>query len=544
MNPQHRSNQYQRTQSHDVSANADQNWPGETQTFISATTDMSHFSQDNLARFPKDRLSRISCDPQFVSTIVASVIVYITPIIFIIIPWISGQKACLSATENQIESVTKAVTECDTEMQSNILAVAIKLLILSVASYWIFWQKSRVIYPRTHWPRVLSLGIMAFTTAVYWLFYAVNIIQKKGKPETAVKFAGHVVDTLLYIHVVAIIVIETRVRSPNSEKMFLCEVLRSTDGEQRFYNFNRMTIQEMAYQILCRYYVDFPLNNPAALLVGGHSQKRKQARDLNDSTTQNNTQANINISNKDFKVYNVDAKGSNTDNDTIVEQSKQVIAAATAKKRENAHAANERYYDSLEWERHCRKRKSRLECSAEDAFSHVNRHESHTSRKSLRRQLDKNGDRFPPNIMDAQEAATVLFPSVARPLQKYLRTTRQHLHYSLSNTTQHLADSLKYGISYRAFLKRYFAPRPQLGYPSQANIHDTSDGYLAKESVEWTISSEASLTSNITESTVFLLGTQDFSLLVQCYEHPSIQLTETFPDNRCRFTLKINTTSV
>ena len=65
------------------------------------------------------------------------------------------------------------------------------------------------------------------------------------------------------------------------------------------------------------------------------------------------------------------------------------------------------FYDQLEWERHCRKRKARLECATEDAFSHVMRHEGHTSRKNIRRQLDKNGDRYPPNIMDANEAATV-----------------------------------------------------------------------------------------------------------------------------------------
>merc|ERR1712226_835434 len=135
---------------------------------------------------------------------------------------------------------------------------------------------------------------------------------------------------LLYIHVIAIIVIELRARSPNSEKMYLVEVLRSTDGEQKFYNLNRMTIQEAAYEILQRYYCDFPLNNPAALLVGNASQRRRQNnKDLNDSTTVNNTRANMDISNKDFKVYNVDQKGSNTDDNTIVEQSKQVIAAAT-----------------------------------------------------------------------------------------------------------------------------------------------------------------------------------------------------------------------
>ena len=57
---------------HNTTANNDQNWPEETKTFISATTDMSHFSQENLARFPKDRLSKITCDPSYVSTMIMS----------------------------------------------------------------------------------------------------------------------------------------------------------------------------------------------------------------------------------------------------------------------------------------------------------------------------------------------------------------------------------------------------------------------------------------------------------------------------------------
>lgn len=546
------SNRYQ---NHDQSQNDqnDQNWPGETQTFVSATTDMSHFSQENLAKFPKDKLSKIVCDPQFVSTIFISILAYFTPVLFMVIPFLRGNKACVASSvqdqnNKDSDSEIRAFNECSIKFQSNLLSIVIKLMIMTIMSYWLFWQKTRVIYPRTHWPRMVSLGMMALLTAIFWLFYAVNIIQKNGSPESAVLFAGNSADVLFYIHVIAIIVLELRMRSPNSEKMFLLEVLRSTDGEQKFYNLNKMTIQEAAYMILQNYYRDFPLNNPAAMLVGGSSNRKKMGggsgRDgLNDSTTANNTQANMNISSKDFKVYNLDSKntGSNTD-DNIVEQSKQVIAAATAKKREAQHAANERYYDQLEWERHCRKRKARLECATEDAFSHVMRHEGHTSRKNIRRQLDKNGDRYPPNIMDANEAATVLFPSIARPLQKYLRTTRQHLHYSLSNTTGHLSESLHHGISYRSFLKRYFSPRPQLAYPSQGSIHDTS--YSGGENVEWSIQSESSLTSNITESTIFLLANQDLSLLIQCYEHPRIQLTETFPNSRTKFTLKINTTSV
>jgi len=298
-----------------------------------------------------------------------------------------------------------------------------------------------------------------------------------------------------------------------------------------------MTIQEAAYFLLRKYYRDFSLNNPAAMLLSSNSKRRK----LNDSTTENNTNANMNISSKDFKVYNLD-KGSGMDsaNDMAVEQSKQVIQAQQQKKKEN-HGWQQRFYDNIERERNCKKRKVRLEYAAEDVFSRLNRHEGSISRRQLKAEKREFGHSS--ELMDANEAATVLFPHVARTLQKYLRGTRQHLHYTLASTSSHLAESFRRGLSYNAFLKRYISPRPQLSYPDPpSNFSD--DSYGPTKAVEWSISSENSLTSLIDEATYFKLTAQDFSLCVQIYEQPKITLTEAFPDNRCKFTLKINTTSV
>lgn len=41
--------------------------------------------------------------------------------------------------------------------------------------------------------------------------------------------------------------------------------------------------------------------------------------------------------------------------------------------------------------------------------------------------------------MDPREAAQAIFPSMARALQKYLRTTRQQHYHSMESILQHLA---------------------------------------------------------------------------------------------------------
>jgi len=138
--------------------------------------------------------------------------------------------------------------------------------------------------------------------------------------------------------------------------------------------------------------------------------------------------------------------------------------------------------------------------------------------------------------MDAQEAATVLFPSLARPLQKYLRTTRQHLHYSLANTTSHLSECFEHGLSHRAFLQRYLRPRPSLSYNTNAGVNDTLD--YEGELSEWRLSSDKALTENIVENTYFSLTSTDFSLCITIYKHPRIQITEAIPD-KVKFSLKV-----
>lgn len=141
-------------------------WPGETQTFISATTDMSHFSNENLARFPKERFvlkNSLSCDANYISTIFIILIAYMSPVLFIVISYCKNNQMYaseLNAGSSQINILNNCLGASKTDCHTNILSIVLKLFTLFIASYWLFWQKSRIIYPRTHWPRIISLGLL------------------------------------------------------------------------------------------------------------------------------------------------------------------------------------------------------------------------------------------------------------------------------------------------------------------------------------------------------------------------------------------------
>ena len=63
----------------------------------------------------------------------------------------------------------------------------------------------------------------------------------------------------------------------------------------------------------------------------------------------------------------------------------------------------------------------------------------------------------PDNPMTAEEAAQAIFPTLSRPLQKFLRVTRQQPRYSQDSVLEHLATCVSHDLSHKAFLSRYLS---------------------------------------------------------------------------------------
>ena len=64
--------------------------------------------------------------------------------------------------------------------------------------------------------------------------------------------------------------------------------------------------------------------------------------------------------------------------------------------------------------------------------------------------------------MDAFDTAQSILPEIARPLQKYLRITRQQPRHSTDAVLAHIATALRFDLAPRAFLERYLVPSPVL----------------------------------------------------------------------------------
>ncbi|XP_028910611.1 vang-like protein 2 [Ornithorhynchus anatinus] len=454
----------------------DDNW-GETTTVVTGTSERS-VSHDDLARIAKDLEEGAppGCGRHLGAAAGAGLALLsaLSPVAFLLLPpllWRDQLEPCGSACEGLL------------------LAGAFKLLLLALAGWALFLRRPRAGLPRVRVLRALLMVLVFLLVASYWLFYGVRVLDARERSYRAVvQFAGSLVDALLFVHYLAVVLLELRQLQPH----FTLKVVRSTDGASRFYNVGHLSIQRVAVWVLENYYRDFPVYNPALLTLPKAVLAKKASG---------------------FKVYSL-GEESTANNSTG--QSRAVMAAAAARRRDNSH--NDFYYEEAEHERRVRKRRARLVVAVEEAFTHI---------KRLQQQQQEEGGGCGPKppapspreVMDPREAAQAIFASMARALQKYLRTTRQQPFHSMESILQHLEFCITHDMTPKAFLERYLAAGPTIQYQKER--------WLAKQ---WTLVSEESVTNGLRDGVVFLLKRQDFSLVVSTKRVPFFKLSEEFVD--------------
>ncbi|XP_043914870.1 vang-like protein 2 [Protopterus annectens] len=442
----------------------DDNW-GETTTVVTGTSEHS-ISHDDITRITKDMEESVSLDcSRYLVLVVAGVLAlfaFLTPVAFMLLPQLLWR--------DELEP-------CGTVCEGLYISMAFKLLILFIGSWALFFRKPKAFLPRIFVFRALLLVLIFLFVVSYWLFYGVRILDPRDKNyQGIVQYAVSLVDALLFIHYLAVVLLELRQIQPQ----FTVKVVRSTDGASHYYSIGHLSIQQAAVWILEKYYQDFTVYNPALLNIPKVLHSKKMSG---------------------FKVYSLGEE--NSANNTTA-QSRAMIAAA-ARRRDNSH--NEYYYEEAEHERRVRKRKARLVVAVEEAFTHIKRVQEEEQQKN------------PREIMDPREAAQAIFASMARAMQKYLRTTKQQPFHTMESILQHLEFCITHDMTPKAFLERYLTSGPTVQYHK--------DRWLAKQ---WTLVSEEPVTSGLKDGIVFTLKRLDFSLVVTVKKIPFFKINEEFID--------------
>ena len=161
---------------------------------------------------------------------------------------------------------------CDVTCDGMLISFSFKLLILLLGTWGVFFRRPRATLPRIFVFRAMvSLLILVFIVS-FWLFYGVHLLQDANKIEykDIVQFALSLIDALLFVHYLAIILIELR----HMRVQYYVKVVRSPDGQSQSYTLGDLSIQRAAAHVLEKYYVDFPIYNPYLEVLPGARTKK------------------------------------------------------------------------------------------------------------------------------------------------------------------------------------------------------------------------------------------------------------------------------
>ena len=147
--------------------------------------------------------------------------------------------------------------ECD----GLLISFCIKLILLLLGSWAVFFRQPKATMPRIYLYRAFLTMLLMTLTFTFWLFFSVRISgeqRRRVQYFDIVQYALSMTDALLFVHYLALMLIELKHLSPD----YYIKIVRSPDGESRNYSIGPLSIQRAAVWVLQKYYIDFPIYNP------------------------------------------------------------------------------------------------------------------------------------------------------------------------------------------------------------------------------------------------------------------------------------------
>ena len=210
------------------------------------------FDPDNGMQWTPDqeRGWRFQCQRyagSYIATLL-SVISFLSPILMILLPRFDF----MSFKDKQLK--------CEVECDGLLISFSFKLLILAIGSWAVFFRTPKSTMPRIFLFRSLICVLVFVFVFSFWLFYGVRVMEHRGNIQyyDIVQYATSLVDALLFLHYLALVLMELRHLQPQ----FYIKIVRSPDGESKSYAIGNLSIQRAAAWVLEKYYTDFPVYNP------------------------------------------------------------------------------------------------------------------------------------------------------------------------------------------------------------------------------------------------------------------------------------------
>ena len=417
----------------------------------------------------------------------------LSPVVFVCAPLSRNwDVTTFKAVKAETDGLAVETADCNNECGTQFVSFGVRLLILTVGVWALLLRKPRASGPSAHRFRTIALLLGLVVLIAYWVFFVLVLaLREESDYNVILGFANSLLDAELFVHYMAIVLIEIR----RLRMRYNVKVTRNTDGWTRSYNVGSQNLQETAYDVLNAYYRDFP--DPSA--------SQGFAKYPSSRYYKNHVSG--------LKFYEIDAVGeADATSVSISGRSRGGVSNSRRKNRRVSPAENG-FADAAEQEKKVERRRVRLIAAVEESFNLIKR------------------TRGLGGAMGAEEAAAAIFPSMARALQKYLRATRQQSRHSAESVVNHLARCLRLDLGSRAFLQRYFSIPTCLEV--QTEREENSKPYA------WRLISDVSGNKTISRGLEFQLQNQELSLVVQVNDLPELRVIKGKEEPR-GFQLKVN----
>uniref|UniRef100_A0A6G1SJL0 Vang-like protein 2 n=1 Tax=Aceria tosichella TaxID=561515 RepID=A0A6G1SJL0_9ACAR len=209
---------------------------------------------------------------------------------------LAGQRQLAKAAGVQQQQPQWRISECQSDCDGPLIGFFVRLIMLAVAHWAIFFRPQTATLPRVDFQRCLLISLALLITTAYWLFFVFRVFDKRYNDfelhyMTIVQFSISMLETLILLHYLALVIIELRHR----KRVYCLKVVRSPDGESKYYSCGLLSIQKCAQFVLEKYHRDFnQFNSYKERLLAyedelAHHLKRQRQAQNQDSSNETTT---------------------------------------------------------------------------------------------------------------------------------------------------------------------------------------------------------------------------------------------------------------
>lgn len=157
------------------------------------------------------------------------------------------------------------ISECTSDCDGLLIGFVMRLIMLCIAYWAIFFRVQTASLPRIDFQRCLLTSMAVLITLAYWLFFVFRLFDKRFNDFelqyiSIVQFAMSMLESLILLHYLAVVLLELRAR----KKIYCLKVVRSPDGQSQYYSCGSLSIQKCAQFVLEKYHRQFTQYGPHA----------------------------------------------------------------------------------------------------------------------------------------------------------------------------------------------------------------------------------------------------------------------------------------